>query len=146
MDQSPQFFTLTQPSSAIASNWRVKTGWRPSMVMGFDLANGQWVKLDGRDDSSEHAITYPDGSASAARTNNICQLTDDGFTLGNNSTWIRADDLVIHIAAFPPGYFGMRSVTLSDDIADYVADYGTGKAYDATPQDEKEDEWIYQVS
>lgn len=139
----PQVFRLTQPSAAVAKDIHIRTGWRPALVVGLDSVSGSWYKADGRDDATEHVITHPDGGANSARVDNVCKLTADGFTLGSNATYVRANGLVMTIIAYPPAEQGLRAITLDDSsIGDYSAQFGAGTQYDATDQGSPKLDWI----
>ena len=146
--QTPRVFVLTQPATAIARDFVVKTGWRPSMIRAFVGELGSWVKVDKfTTHAGEEVLTQPDGSGSAdVDTDNVCTILDDGFRLEASTTWVRVNNITMIILAFPPGVDGPFEVGLGDtDIQAYMSDFGAGTQYDPTPQDENEFYWIQRV-
>ena len=140
-----QIFVLTQPSSAIAKDIYINCGGRPKMVRGFTSGEGQWWKVDGKQDNSETVYRMTEGAPDTET--NVCQLKDYGFVLGSDGDVIRKNSAVIIIEAYLEGETAdhrARSVTLNS------AKIGTGddvwtdpsKSYAYSDGDEDFLDWI----
>ena len=109
--------TIRQPATAVTKEIAVNCGARPQRVEGYTFTTGRWWKQAGTADDYTVA-TLPGGSGAASTATNVCRLTNYGFRLGGDTTWVRKNSGVIVVAAFmgvmEPGVL-TRSVLLGTD-------------------------------
>ena len=142
--QTSRVFTLTQPAAAVAKDIYLHCGWRPAMVISFS-GHGILVQADGSSSVNTLALPFVGASAdgSSSLEANAIEITDDGFKLGSNASFVRVNIAEFYIIAVPPGTVGPFTATLDDEkIGTYREPYGSGTQFDATPQDSPDYDWI----
>ena len=145
-----QLFVLEQPASAIAKDFYINCGGKPTMVRGYSsgasaTAGGYWLKVAGQGDTNSTVFDLDGGGANTAT--DVCKLTEYGFELGGNTQHIRKNATVIIIEAYMEGETAdhrVRSASLNDEnIATGTGPWLNPKeSYDYSEGDEDHLNWI----
>ena len=144
-----QLFILSQGGSKLGKKIYVNCGGRPSFIRGYGSLStgGSWIKVDGINDAVGNENVFSLKPGGNAVVDDVCEITDYGFVLGSNATYVDLANLRIIIEAYIEGetaFKRVRSVTLNDAKIGVGVDVWTDptKSYAYADGDEDLYDWI----